>query len=287
MCKHPGVHRLNLATSWGELRLVGGSRAGEATVVLLPQLRLALDAGRPARALVPMQSILVSHGHVDHLGGLVAWASQRQLLGLPPGTALVPRSAAGDIAELFALGARLEGGAPYGVAVRSVTDGDKVVLRGDFTLRVVSTSHWTETVGGVVEWTRRRLRPELAGLDEAAIVALRHRGEDVTETIVTPLLAYLADTGPEPLEAFTGPGSCEVLVTECTFLAPEEHERARRFGHTHLDDIVAIAPRLACRHLVLTHLSRRHRLGPAARRIRRALEGRFGGELHLLNVEWD
>ncbi|MGE5237110.1 MAG: hypothetical protein ACM3O7_12240, partial [Acidobacteriota bacterium] len=66
------MRRLGLATSWGELRLVGGSRAGEGSILLLPQLRLALDAGRPARALVPMQHVVISHGHLDHLLGLPA-----------------------------------------------------------------------------------------------------------------------------------------------------------------------------------------------------------------------
>ena len=46
----------------------------------------------------------------------------------------------------------------------------------------------------------------------------------------------------------------EVLVVECTFLRPSEHERARRFGHMHLDDLVERAAGLRNRHLVLTHL---------------------------------
>jgi ribonuclease Z len=79
----------------------------------------------------------------------------------------------------------------------------------------------------------------------------------------------------------------EVLVVECTFLRPTDRERARRFGHMHLDDLVALAPRLANRHLVLTHLSRRHRLGPGTRTIRNALGGLLRPKLHLLNVEWD
>ena len=281
------MHQLRLPTSWGELRLVGGSRAGEATVVLLPQLRLALDAGRPARAVVPMQHVLVSHGHADHVGGLVAWASQRQLLGLPPGQVLTPAGIAADVAELLAVAARLEGGKPYGVVVRAAAPGDTVDLRPDFALRIIGTSHWVQTIGCIVDWSRRKLRSELAGYDEAAIVTLRAQGEEVTETVVTPLLAYLADTGPETLAELATARASEVIVTECTFLRPEERERAHRFGHTHLDDIVAIAPQLACRHLVLTHLSRRHRLGPASQAIRRALKDRFAGELHLLNSEWE
>jgi ribonuclease Z len=78
----------------------------------------------------------------------------------------------------------------------------------------------------------------------------------------------------------------EVLITECTFLRPSDVERARRFGHLHLEDLVALAPRLAGRHLVLTHLSRRHRIAAGNNRIREALADVLRPELHLLNVEW-
>jgi ribonuclease Z len=280
------VRQLNLETSWGTLRLVGGSRAGEGSLVLLPQLRLALDAGRPARALVPLQHVVVSHGHLDHLLGLPAWASQRQLQGIPGGTVWTERSQVAAVAELLALVGRLEGGKPYDVEVRGVTAGERVTLRPGFELAFFATSHWVTTLGCRVDWTRRHLRPEYASLTPEELRRLREAGTAITEELRTPLIAYVADTGPEVFEREPWLAEVEVLVTECTFLRPSDVERARRFGHLHLDDIVALAPRLTGRHLVLTHLSRRHRIAAGNRRIRDALGGALHPELHLLNVEW-
>ncbi len=280
------VHQLRLATSWGELRLAGGSRAGEGSLVLLPQLRLALDAGRPARALVPLETVVVSHGHLDHLLGLPAWASQRQLQGMKGGRVLCPAAIADGVRELLLRCALLEGGSPYPVAVVPVRTGDWIDLRKDFRVGFFRTSHWVETLGTVVEWTRRRLRPELAGTPAPELQRLRAAGHAVTEEIRTPLLAYLADTGPEVLASEPWLADAEVLVMECTFLKAEDRERARRFGHTHLADVVVLAPSLRNRHLVLTHLSRRHRLAAGARAIRTALAGRLAPRLHLLNTEW-
>jgi len=281
------MRQLRLATSWGELRIAGGSRAGEATLVLLPQLRIALDTGRPARALVPMQHVVVSHGHLDHLLGVPAWASQRQLNGIAGGTVYAPASLAPGLATLLALYAQAEGGKPYDVAVHAVEAGEVVTVRPDFALRFFATSHWIETLGCCLEYIRHHLRADLRSSSGEEIQRRRLAGEVVTEETRTALVAYLADTGPEVFESQPWLADAEVLIVECTFLARADHERARRFHHLHLDDLVALAPSLANRHVVLTHLSRRHRLGPATRSIRAALDGKLRPQLHFLNVEWE
>ena len=281
------VHQLRLATSWGELRLVGGSRAGEGSLALLPHHRVALHAGRPPRALVPLETVVISHGHLDHLLGLPAWASQRQLQGMRGGKVLCPTSIAGAVEDLLALCARLEGGSPYGATVVPVGAGDWVDLRKDFRLGFFRTSHWVETMGVVVEWTRRHLRPELAGTPPPELQRLRAAGHTVTEDVRTPLLAYVADTGPEVLAHEPWLAGVEVLIMECTFLRECDRDRARTFGHTHLADLAELAPNLHNRHLVLNHLSRRHRLATGARTIRTALAGRLAPQLHLLNFEWE
>ena len=117
------LRQLSLATSFGQLAVAGGSRAGEGTLILLPQLRLALDAGRTHRALPAMSTVVVSHGHSDHLAGLAYWAGQRALSSLGPGTVLTPHAIAGDVAELLRLHGRLEGDLAYDVAVRGVDRG--------------------------------------------------------------------------------------------------------------------------------------------------------------------
>jgi ribonuclease Z len=281
------MRQLELETSWGHLRIAGGSRAGEGTVVLLPQLRLALDAGRPVRALVPMRTIILSHGHLDHTMGLLGWASQRQLQGMPAGTVFAPPPAAPLIAKLLEVAASLEGGEPYGVEVRPVAAGDRIPLREQLELELFGTSHWIETLGSLVIWTRHRLREDLEDADPDDLRDRRAAGEEITVPVRTRLLAYLADTGPEVVKATPVIADTEVVVVECTFVRPSELERAARFGHLHLDHLVEVAPRLHCRHLVVTHLSRRHRLAAGERAIRSALEPLLAGRLHFLNTEWE
>jgi ribonuclease Z len=276
------VRQLSLATSW-DLRLVGGSRAGEGSLVLLPQLRLSLDAGRPARALVPLQHVVVSHGHLDHLLGLPAWASQRQLQGIPGGTVWADRSQVAAVKELLAVVARLEGGKPYDVEVRAVAAGDHATLRPGFELAFFATSHWVPTLGCRVDWVRKHLRPEHAALPPEELRRLREAGAESPECSAAGRLRRRHRTGGVRARAVAD--RRRVLVTECTFLRRTTSGHAARWSPPPRRS-VALAPRLACRHLVLTHLSRRHRIAAGNTRIRRALADLLRPELHLLNVEW-
>ncbi|MCG6963121.1 MAG: MBL fold metallo-hydrolase [Acidobacteria bacterium] len=281
------LRRLELPTSWGPLLLVGGSRAGEGTLVLLPQLRLALDAGRPHRALPPMSTVFVSHGHLDHIGAVAYWASQRFLGAMQHGVLLAPAAIAGDIQGLLELHATLEGGRPYDVEVVPVTGGGTYTLRKDIRLTFFATDHWVPTLGASLAWHKHRLRPELVGMPEEEIVRLRMAGEEVDQELVLQLLSYTADTGPGIFTTHPEAFEAEVVLLECSFWRPADRDRAREFGHLHLDDLTAIAPLLKCRHLVVLHPSRRHRLGEADRVVRERIGPMIRGEAHSLAIDWE
>ena len=73
-------------------------------------------------------------------------------------------------------------------------------------------------------------------------------------------LAQIFEACPELFRA-------KALLLECSFLLPEDRDRAREYAHIHLDDVLARADRFENEALVLTHFSQRY--GPEE--IRRAL----------------
>jgi len=281
------LRRLQLDTAWGELVIVGGSRAGDGTVILLPQLHLALDAGRAHRALPAINTVVVSHGHVDHLGGIAYWASQRRLQSMGPAHVLAPPAIAPGIKELLATHARLEGGQPYDVEVIAVEAGERFPMRRDFDLVFFRTDHWVPTLGSRLVWRRHRLLLEYADFPGEEIARRRNAGETVTEEIETDLLAYCADCGPRILEDQPQALAAEVLLIECSFYRPGDRERAARYGHMHLEDLLPAIDRLSCRHLVILHASRRHRLREVENILDERLRPLLDCSLHHLMIDWD
>ncbi len=281
------LRRLQLDTSWGPLTVVGGSRAGEGSLVLLPQLRLALDPGRAHRALPPMNTVVVSHGHMDHVGGLGYWASQRYLNAMGPATLIAPSDIIGQLSRLLELHAELEGGRPYQVETVTVADGTRYLFRDDFELVFFTTDHWVPTLGTRIEWCRRRLKPELTGLTGEEIARRRRSGESVSEEHRLGLVSYCADSGPHLFRRNPEVTDSEVVFLECSFYRPGDRERAERYGHLHLEDLMAIAGRLRCQHLVLLHASRRHRLREVEQILDAELRPLLNCEMHHLMVDWD
>ncbi len=280
------LRRLFLPTSWGELLVAGGSRAGEGTLLLLPQFRLALDLGRTHRAAPPMTTACLSHGHADHIAGLAYWASQRMLNSMGPAVVIAPEEIAPDIADLLAIHSRLEGGSPYPVEIVPVGNGSVYALRQDTSLHFFTTDHWVPTLGTRLVWTRKRLQPELAGADPETLAEKRRAGETITFDLSTPLLVYAADTGPG---CFADPQNlaAEVVLLECSFWRDRDIERARQFGHLHINDVIAALPSLKCKHLVILHASRRHRLREVEKIMADELAPKLETNLHHLIVDWD
>lgn len=281
------LRRLQLDTSWGPLTVVGGSRAGEGSLVMLPQLRLALDPGRAHRALPPMRTVVVSHGHMDHVGGLGYWASQRYLNAMGPATLLAPEEIIGQLGRLLELFAELEGGRPYQVETVGVTDRTRWRFRDDFDLLFFSTDHWVTTLGTRIEWRRRRLKPEFAGLSGEEIARLRTAGESVSEECRVALVSYCADSGPQLFQRHPEATDAEVVFLECSFYRPADRARADRYGHLHLEDLTAIAGQLRCRHLVVLHASRRHRLREVEQILDSELRPLLACDMHHLMVDWE
>ena len=240
------------------IAIEGVSIAGHESFFKIPGFHTLLEFGRAPDDTVGYATVCLTHGHLDHAAGLAHHASRRTLQGLPPARIFAPEEAVPDLEAWLAISHRLEN-VDYGVHVTPAVPGGTVALRNDLELKFLPGRHRVPTVGFLFSETRRKLKDEYLDLPGAKIAALRAGGVEVTRREDTPLLAYPGDCGPAIFDAAPELFRARVLLIECSFLLPEDRDRARVYEHLHIDDFLERAEAFENEVIVLTHFSQRYR----------------------------
>lgn len=254
-------------------RIQGISIAGEATSIQVPELDVVFDMGACPRPMLASPLCALSHGHMDHVGGLAYWLSQRQFQGMGTGTIACDARIADDLRRMIEGYAGLERQrTPYELVI--LEDGQSHPIKPNHFIRAFHTEHTAPSMGFVAYEKRTKLRDEYVGLPQEKLVELKKRGQEITRAFEVPLVAYTGDTLPGAHLLREDVRSARVVITECTFFEKGHHKRSRIGMHMHVDDIAQWMPLLECETLVLGHISRRTNLGD----VRQALEARLSPE---------
>jgi len=244
----------------GPYSVRGISVGGVYTSLAVPELGIVFDAGASPRSSCAIDTILLSHGHADHVGALPALLGIRALSGKTrPPRVVMPAEIVDDLTTALAALSRLQR-FPLQIDAIGLQPGDEVALRGDLRVRAVRTFHPVPSLAYVIIRRVSKLRADLHGLTGPQIAARRRAGEDVSDHEDRLELAYATDTlvqvldhAPELLQART-------LIMECTFLDDRKSLAAARAGcHIHLDEVVERAAQFANDQIVMMHFSQLYR----------------------------
>ena len=247
-------------------RVQGLSVAGEATCVQVPELDVCFDMGACPRSALASKFVALSHGHMDHVGGLAYWFSQRRFQGMGTGTIVLDKRIEGAFRAMMAGYEELERQqTPY--EVRALGDGDELEIKNNHFLRAFHTEHTAPSMGYAIIEKRSKLRDEFAGLPQEKLRELKNRGEEITRQLEIPLIAYMGDTGPGPHLLRDEVRKAQVIITECTFFEPDHRSRAKIGMHLHVEDLAEWLRVCECEHMVIIHVSRRTNLGYARKRL--------------------
>ncbi len=252
-----------------ELRAL--SVGGLETCHWLPRWRVAFDIGRCPLEVVDCRTLLFTHAHMDHLGGIAYHTATRALRRLPPPVYVVPPHCRSDLARLFEAWRALDrSDMPHELV--PLGPGEEYVLPNRLIARPFPSPH-SAPCQGYGLWSRKeKLKSEFHGLDGRELARLRKAGTVLGNTVETPEFVFTGDTRIEVLEEQEVVRRARVLALECTFVDQRVSvDEARAKGHVHLDEIAARAELFQNEAILLTHFSARYR----AHEIRAALDAKL------------
>jgi ribonuclease Z len=264
------------------IRIDARSIGGLETYVDLPDWKLCFDVGRCPKRLLRRGTILFTHAHMDHLGGIAYHCATRSLLGMPPPRYVVPIGAKEPLRKLFAAWRELDR-STFEHELIGLAPGERYPHRSDVAVEAFAVPHTVPCLGYVVWHKTKRLDPRYEGLAQDELQRLARSGAALSLTEESPALAFLGDTRIEGLDAHPAVRRARVLVLECTFLDERvPAQEARTLGHVHLDEIASRADWFENEALLLTHFSQRYHTEEIRELVRRKLPARLFERVTLL-----
>lgn len=238
--------------------IIGISRAGEGTAIVLPQYDLCFDVAQGLPWSLDVKHYFVTHGHLDHAAGIPYIAAQKSLNKVAPPHFYVPQSIETPLKKIMSLWNEIEGfQTPF--TLTPVSRDRLFPLTPIHSIRTFGCAHRIETYGYTLLRQVKKLKKEFLGLAGPEIVQLKGKGVEVAELREEPLLSFTGDTRIEVLLESPEIKKSQILIIECTYLDERKSiEHATKWGHLHLTQLLPHLSEIESEKIILCHFSRRY-----------------------------
>ncbi|MFC1633828.1 MBL fold metallo-hydrolase [Planctomycetota bacterium] len=253
-----------------DLDIIGYSVAGEETVVALPQLDVCFDIGKAPDQVIPIDNVLLTHGHMDHAAGIAYYLSQRNFCGMSAGTIVAPHNLLKPMRDIISAWSRLDGNRIPANLV-GVKPGDEYRIKPNLFAKVFPTKHSRGSVGFSVIERRKKLKSEYLDLTGPQIVELKKKGIQIDNPLEIPIVTYLGDTQYVDFSQLDYITESKILIAECTFYEGEHTDRAEAGRHMHIDEFVTLLKNMHNEHIIVTHTTQRTPMREIRKILRKAL----------------
>ncbi len=235
------------------------SRALYASWYLYAPDRLMFDCGEGAAShlsqeIFAVEKIFLSHGHVDHIAGLLSFVCLRHSTkgdNEKPLSIYYPKGDRSVLTMKDAIMKMLGRMLKYELNWIAVEVGQQIELRKGRYMEVFRGDHKVDNpLIYVVNERRKHLKPELQGTPGQELAALSAEEKYAYHT--AKIIGYSGDSMPVDPEVYR---DVEILLHECTFL----DIRDRKYPvHSAIQEVFDLARDANAKRLILTHISPRY-----------------------------
>jgi len=262
-------------------RIQGISVAGEQTVVQIPELDVSFDIGMCPRIALSSPYVALSHGHMDHVGGLPYYFSQRMFQKMGVGTCVCHPVLAEPIQAMMRSWVALEAQqTPHEVI--ALEPDQQIEVKNNIYLRAIEVSHAAGSLAYALVERRSKLQPEYLNLPQERLRELKSQGVQITRSLEIPLVAYTGDTEFGPYLFRDEFSNAKIVICECTFFEPDHQSRSKVGKHLHVEDLAKLLEAWQATAVVLVHLSRRTNLLTARELLTSAVGKEQSERIHFL-----
>lgn len=246
------------AWNYKGFKFQGLSLSGIRTAIAIPELSLSFDVAQGYPFLLNLKKFFISHGHLDHAAGIPYIISQKAMNSQDAAKFYMPASLVEPMTQIMRTWEQIEKH-QYTFDFIAVRADDKMTLNEQYYMKAFPTTHRIDSLGYTLFEAHKKLKPQLRNLSQEQIIELRHRGDEIHEITHTPLVSFTGDSQIEFLDSRPWIRKSKIILMESTYLDSRKSiEDARKWGHTHLDEIIPRLKDIESEKIILIHLSSRY-----------------------------
>lgn len=267
--------------SYDGIHLKGISLSGIRTAISLPDLSFSFDVAQGYPFLLNLKSFFISHGHLDHAAGIPYIISQKAMAHQEAPRFYMPPSLIEPMDRIMRTWEEIEKH-EYKYEFIPVTADEEISVKGNYSMKAFPTTHRIESFGYTLFENHKKLAPKYQGLSKEELVKIKKDGHEVNEFSQTPLVSFTGDTQIEFLDSRPWVRKSKILLMESTYLDGKKSvEHARKWGHTHLEEILPRLDEIESERIVLIHTSSRYSWEEAQRLVRQQIPAKHRERVEL------